>query len=47
MLGSLLVDIGRGVVTLLVDLVADGILGGRGTVILLVNVQVEDTDGIG
>ena len=29
MLGSLLVDVGRGVVLLLVDLVADGILGGR------------------
>ena len=30
-LGGLLVDIGRGVVLLLVNLIADGILGGRGT----------------
>ena len=31
MLGSLLVDVGVGVVLLLVDLVANGILGGGGT----------------
>jgi hypothetical protein len=30
-LGSLLVDAGRGAVLLLVELVTDGILGGRGT----------------
>ena len=36
MLQGLLVDIGRSVVLLLVDLVADGILGGRCTGMLLV-----------
>ena len=36
-LGGLLVDIRRGLIALLIDLVADGILSGRGTIMSVSN----------